>query len=284
MKRQAYGLLRRHVRLPRAIYQHLHFEGPFEVRIDDRHRIVMNAHGEILENELFWGGFGSSWEEVSLQVWASLCRAGNACILDIGANTGIYSLTAAVLDPEAEVVAFEPLARIAERLKTNAAMNGLDIKLAQLGVSDQTGTMTIFDTVEGQNYSASLEEPLANTTSYAIDVTTIDDFVTGSEVRRPVGLVKIDVEKHEPSVVRGMSRLIETDRPTMLIEILDRRIGDQIGELVRGHDYRLFQIDEQAGLIETKQLGHTGARNWNHLICTDERFQAAGLAKFLART
>ena len=281
LKRQVYGLLRDHVTLPHAIYQHLHFEGPFEVRIDDRHRFFMEAYDDALENELFWRGFGGSWEQLSLQIWATLCDAGKDSIIDIGANTGVYSLTACAIAPQTEVIAFEPLARIAKRLRFNASLNKFRIEVAQLGVSDQTGIRTIFDTHGGPNYSASLEEPLANTTSYNIDVTTIDDYVAGSTVKRPIGLVKIDVEKHEPAVIRGMGQIIEADRPTLLIEILNRQIGDEISALVEGRHYRFFRIDEETGLVETRQLGHTGARNWNHLLCTHEKFEAAGLQRFV---
>jgi hypothetical protein len=102
-------------------------------------------------------------------------------------------------------------------------------------------------------------------------------------VRRPVDAVKIDVEKHEPAVIRGMCETIEADRPAILIEILNHEIGAEVSELLRGNEYRYFRIDEQAGLVETDRLGRVGGRNWNHLLCADDQFRAAGLAELLAR-
>jgi FkbM family methyltransferase len=281
-KRPLYAFIRQQLGIVPSFYQHLHFEGPFTVDIDGKHHFAMQSYHDALENELFWGGFGGTWEQMSLKVWAKLCRASEHSIIDIGANTGIYSLTAAALAPSAQIVAFEPVARIAERLAFNASLNGFPITVVCNGVSDHTGRKAIFDTVDGPNYSASLEEPLANTTSYMIDVTTIDDFLNKSDVRRPVDTVKIDVEKHEAAALRGMCQTIRADRPTILIEILNQQIGAEISELVRDNHYRLFHIDELAGLVETERLGCIGGRNWNHLLCTDERFRAAGLAELLA--
>jgi FkbM family methyltransferase len=282
-KRQVYAFIRHRLGVVPSFYKHLHFEGPFNVDIDGEHNFLMQAYHDALENELFWGGFGGTWEQKSLKVWAKLCRASDQSIIDIGANTGIYSLTAAALAPNAQITAFEPLARIADRLSFNAALNDFSINVVRRGVSDRTGSRAIFDTAGGPNYSASLEEPLANTTSYTIDVTTIDHFVRNFDVRRPIDAVKIDVEKHEPAVIRGMRETIEADRPAILIEILNHEIGSEISELVRGNEYRYYRIDERAGLVETDRLGRVGGRNWNHLLCSDDQFSAAGLAELLAR-
>src|SRR4051812_41604214 len=169
-KRQLFQVIRRRVRLPHAIYQHLHFEGPFDVEIDVTHKFKMNAFGDALENEIFWGGFGGTWEQMSLRIWVELCRAADGAIVDVGANTGIYSLTAAAVCPAARIIAFEPIARVAARLAVNADLNGFPIQIVEVGVSDQTGTATIFDTTIDINYSASLEQPLENTVSYPIEI------------------------------------------------------------------------------------------------------------------
>ena len=61
-----------------------------------------------MENELFWLGFNGGWEKKSLEVWVKLCKHCST-IFDIGANSGIYSLVAQSVNPEAEIFAFEPI-------------------------------------------------------------------------------------------------------------------------------------------------------------------------------
>lgn len=274
-------MVRGRLALPRAIYQHLYFEGPFEVAIDEAHHFQMVGYGNALENEIYWGGFGGTWEQMSLKVWVRLCTGTDDLIIDVGANTGIYSLAAAAVAPKAKVVAFEPIARIAGRLRINARMNNFGIEIIEKAVSDQNGMLSIFDTADGFNYSASLEQPLANTVSYPVEVTTIDDFLNDAKSRAWVQAVKIDVETHEPAVVRGMRDVLERKRPALLVEILNERIGDEISRMIAPFGYRCFHIDEKRGLAETDQLKPIGGRNWNHLLCPPDKFAAAGLDDLL---
>src|SRR5947207_1172233 len=96
-KLQLFELLRRGPTLPNYLYQHMHFEGPFDVTIDSEHKFRIHSYTSHIENELFWVGYGHSWEGMSLQVWAALCRSCAGKVLDIGANTGVYALAAAAL-------------------------------------------------------------------------------------------------------------------------------------------------------------------------------------------
>ena len=282
-KRPIFEILRKAATLPPGLYQHLHFEGPFEIAIDARHSFRMTGYGDALENELFWGGFGGSWEQMSLRLWLTLCRASEQTIIDVGANTGVYSLAAAAVDPGANIIAFEPIARIADRIADNARQNGFPIHIIRTAVSDQVGTLPIFDTTESVNYSASLENSLENTISYPVEVTTLDGFLANrGRSQLPVHAIKIDVETHEPAVIRGFLETLERDRPAILIEILNEQIGDDIAQLVSRFGYRWFHVHEEEGLIETDRLRPVGSRNWNHLLCPQDKFEAAGLTNLLA--
>lgn len=278
-KRQLFGVLRMGPALPQSLYRHLHFDGPFDVLVDEAHRFRIHSYGTFVENELFWSGYGGSWESVSLRVWAALCSSRQGLAIDIGANTGVYSLAAASLGRE--VVAFEPVDRMARRLRHNVKLNEFPIRVEQKGVSDRSGRLPIFDNLSEHNYSASLEGQGPDASSYEVEVRALDDFL--SEIGNPpIGAIKIDVERHEPAVLRGMARTLVERRPPMLIEILDSEIGKQILELLDGHGYRLFHIDEQRGLIPASKLGPAGDHNWNHLVCTAEQFDQAGIARLLA--
>jgi FkbM family methyltransferase len=264
--------------LPHAVYQHLHFEGPFGVRIDRDHSFRLHSYGTCVENELFWGGFGTSWEAMSLRVWEALCRSRRGLAIDVGANTGVYALAAAALGQE--VIAFEPIERMANRLRHNVALNSFPIVVEQKAASNQTGRLPIYDAMTEHNYSASLEGQGPNAVSYEVDVCSLDDYFAenGSPA---IGVLKIDVERHEPAVLRGMARTLDEQAPPMLVEILDTEIGREIQALL-GQKYRVFHVDEKRGLIAATELGPVGDHSWNHLVCTQDQYDQAGLEKLAA--
>jgi FkbM family methyltransferase len=52
---------------------------------------------------------------------------------------------------------------------------------------------------------------------------------------RNVAAIKIDVERHEPCVLRGALRTIAQDRPTLLIETLDDDMRAEVLRLLPGY-------------------------------------------------
>jgi FkbM family methyltransferase len=279
-KRELFELLRGRVRLPRRVYQHLHFAGPFEVHLEYGCSFRIYSTGATVENDLFWSGYGRSWEATSLRVWAALCRNRSGLVLDVGANTGVYALAAAALAPKAEVVAFEPVDRMAQQLARNVELNGFPITIELAAVTDHSGSVSIYDAMIEHNYSASLEGQGRGAACYEVRAISVDDWLSAKEGEK-VDAIKLDIERHEPTALRGMQHLLRSQRPPMLIEILDRSAGQQIEELIDGLNYRLFHIEEDRGLIPADQLRPLRDHHWNHLLCDIEAFDRAGLARFV---
>jgi FkbM family methyltransferase len=280
-KTPIFELARQTVRLPERLYRHLHFTGPFTVSIDEQHRFRVISHGTFVENELFWAGFGKSWEAISLQVWARLCRDQRSTIIDIGANTGIYALAAKSLAPNARVIAIEPVSRVAAKLRANVALNNGDIVVIEKAVSDHSGTMMLSDLPGDHNYSASLEGQGPNAVEYPVETCALDDLL-GADRPEIVGPIKIDIERHEPAAIRGMGETLRRYRPPILIEVLDAWIGSEIESGLRGLGYDYFHIDEDNGLVPATHLAPLRDQHWNHLLCTPADFERCGLAALLA--
>ncbi|NNL92849.1 MAG: methyltransferase, partial [Saprospiraceae bacterium] len=97
-KKEIYSLIRSIYSPPNSIYKHLHFNGPFLVKIDDTRAFKMTHFGFYIENEIFWNGLYNGWEKFSLKIWSEMCE-GSEVILDIGANTGIYALIGKTISP-----------------------------------------------------------------------------------------------------------------------------------------------------------------------------------------
>jgi FkbM family methyltransferase len=133
-------------------------------------------------------------------------------VLDIGANFGLYTaLSASIVRNRGRLYAFEGNPRIFESLQRTIAANDLylnpNVVAANVLVSSESGRGVL-------HYSAKLPAGgtmsnihLLGGTQHAVevDMTTIDDFLPPDLA---VDLVKIDVEGHEPMVMRGMEKTI----------------------------------------------------------------------------
>lgn len=258
-----------------AIYKHLYFYGPFTAPVSTRASFVVNHFGYQVENELFWAGFERGYEGMELRLWRALMPYVEF-VADVGANTGVYVLAAAALNPRAKIVALEPVSRIYKKLVANLALNSFDVRAMEIAASDSDGEAVLFDTDGEHNYSASLDATMLDsdkTLRIPVRAARLDSLF--DEMGWPrIDLLKIDVEKHEPAVLAGMQKRLAKDGPIMLIEVLNSEIGRAIARLMRGLDYRFFAIDRAGGLVETNKLGSEGSGNY--LLCRSEQWERLG--------
>ena len=78
-----------------------------------------NRYGHAIENRLYWyGKFGH--EPESFLPWLKAASKAQV-VLDIGSNTGLYSLGAGAKHPTARIFAFEPIPRVARLTQKNAS-------------------------------------------------------------------------------------------------------------------------------------------------------------------
>lgn len=274
-KRLLFRFVRATSQPPERVYRHLHFRGPFKVHLPSGRGFDMMHFGNQVENDLFWAGYGNGWEQTSLRVWATLAARANI-VFDIGANTGTYALAAKASNSSARVEAFEPVARIFDRLSINATLNSGGITAHCVALSDREGSATLFDSGEEHVYSASLNSKMlgergqqAKTT---VPVLTVDSFCDNADIEQ-IDLLKIDAEMHEPEVIRGAQKTLVRDKPAILIEILNAEIGTEIVNLLI--DYALFEVREGEGLIPATNPGQSGERNYLALHKSDPRASIA---------
>jgi FkbM family methyltransferase len=141
---------------------------------------------------------------------ARLSAAGETAV-DAGANVGLMSnLLAHSVGEDGRVISFEPHPLIFETLARNVgywqATEGIEaIELRQAAVSSSAGTLPLGvdpETFAQNKGTASLEhsDPGSST---EVETVRLDD-----ELTTPVGVMKLDVEMHELSALKGAESLL----------------------------------------------------------------------------
>lgn len=254
---------------PESIYKYLTFRGTLKVKTLYGTFFKIKNYGEIIENEIFWSSM-KNWEIVSITIWSKLCKDAEV-IFDAGANTGIYSLIAKSINPNASVYAFEPVERVYEKLLINNKINGFDISCNNLALSNYEGEATLYDLPDQHVYTAFVNtnhfEKDRNAVAVKIRATTLNNFIEAHQLKK-IDLIKIDVELHEVEVMEGFSLYLKQFKPTILIEILNDEIGSKVQQLFNEMDYLFFNIDEKKGIRQVSYMGKSDF--FNYLLCSKE--------------
>ncbi len=273
--------------LPARLKPYLVFEGPFSVPVGGRSFQMLNGYGRQIESTVYWDGLGA-FEDRTLRWWRILAKRSQV-ILDIGANTGIYALLAKTLQPAAEVHAFEPIARVHRILAANVALNTLappPVEVHRVALSDYTGEGQMFDLPVEHTYTASLNkdihvergQPMAACTE-AVPVQRLDDFLNSNNCQR-LDLIKIDVESHEPAVLRGLGDWLRRFHPSLIVEIWNNDVGAAVEAVLQGCDYLYFAITVAATESRAHICNDFPEQGYlNYLICTESVAGELGLLR-----
>ncbi len=229
-----------------SIFKHLYFKGMFTVKIDNTRRFKLHHHNFQIKNEIFWTGLQNCWEKESIKLWIKLCENAQT-IVDIGANTGIYSLIAKTINQK-----YILLSHIRYSLK-------YFVRILQ-----PIALMPYEKAVTNQNEPIIIEDYSGHSSSIKTDAITLDTFIKQNAIQT-IDLIKIDVEKNEPQVLEGFSEYLNQFKPTILIEILNEEIAEYVFNYVSGIGYLYFNIDEKGNVRQTDKIEKSDY--YNYLLC-----------------
>lgn len=152
--------------------------------------------------------FGA-WEPALGALIAKHLRPGDRAV-DMGANIGAHTLTMAnAVGPGGLVTAIEPGPATAARLRRNVELNNLaQVKVLEVAAADEAGHATLFSGPDGTRGRATMDSAIAGAGASA-DITTIiaADACTPEDWKR-TRLMKIDVERAEDKVLRGLAPVL----------------------------------------------------------------------------
>jgi len=239
--------------LPPAIWKRLPPEVVFPVKLPDGRSFFYSATpNDVIARALYWRGL-KDWESETIPVFYKMAQSAQI-VLDIGANTGFYTLLACTANPNARVIAFEPVPRVYEKLMEHIRINHFDDRCEahRMAVSNFVGTAQMHVPFGDLPTSASLNTDGFrgfSGTLVEVPVTTVDA-VMGD---KPVDLAKIDVEGFEPQVLEGMRMTLWRFRPALFIECLPDGPYREVEEIFKNLGYQIYLLSHN-GPIQVEQV------------------------------
>lgn len=238
---------------------------PFSLEVDVvrdgvRYRLDLHEHAQrIMYLNLY---------ERSLRRQMMRLLPPGGCVVDVGANVGFWAVQCAqAVGPGGHVYAFEPnpwaIKRLLQNVRLNQRLGPLgEVEVIGAAVGDREGWAELMASdLAAQASQASLYPPdeLKETKGIqkvAVPVTRLDGVV-----KRPVHLLKIDVEGHEMAVLRGAENLFRTTPPDYLVIEISAsnlaRAGDTGGGLIgRLRELGYAPLDGSSDIFGTMAWKH----------------------------
>lgn len=183
-----------------------------------------------------WAGIRCESHEVSFILTA--LKPG-MIFFDVGANAGLFAISAAKKIGVKGVFAFEPCSSTCELLKRNLLLNRLaDVNVVQVALGDSAGGGVLQINACGKDGLYTLGQATHPSSKVIgqedVRITTLDVFMKDYNIPR-VDVMKVDIEGAELMMFRGARNLLErADAPLILYE--------GFGFLTRGFFYHPVEI------------------------------------------
>jgi FkbM family methyltransferase len=218
-----------------------------------------------------------------------------ACVFDVGANIGLFTLFAQQRARNVQGYAFEPIPPTFDVLNTNVALHNLNVKLFNCGVSDtnqDAATFTFYPQMPGlsgryadreedkritrsiitdwletgaqagertavsdQDLDQLMEEQFKSET-YACRLITLSQVIQEHQVER-IDLLKVDVEKSEFDVLSGIAPEDWPKIRQIVMEVDTPELLDKVTALLDRKGYEI-SVDE---VVSVKEQGDEAAVN-----------------------
>ena len=185
-----------------------------------------------VERQVYFIGL---YEPIEVFVLMRLLRPGMTMI-DGGANVGQFTIMASdAVSPSGAVHSFEPVPSTFSKLRRNVEINRLqNVHTNQVALWYERATLRL----------GLARNNLDNAGAFGVDIvdavsevdtkaTRLDEYAEAHQIPT-IDFIKLDVEGAELQAMQGMSRVLERDHPTLLVEICRKtatRLGYDVQEI-----------------------------------------------------
>lgn len=200
-----------------------------QLRLRTKHRseasrrlqLEVHSRGDAVSNFLREYGI---WQR-PITVFSSQFLQRGEVAIDVGAHIGYFATVFAdAVGPEGAVFAFEPDPDNYQILDRNRSINGFNqIKCKELAVSDQAAELKLHKSTTNLWGSSLVKKPM-HRSEVSVPSAPLDQLM--DQEKRPIGLIKIDVEGAELSVLKGMMGLLRRQSvpPAVIMEFSSSQI------------------------------------------------------------
>ena len=195
---------------------------------------IINDDSSVVKH--FWKG---SHDLKDLDLWFEITK-DEGLVIDIGAHTGLYTITALRANPKNNVICFEPYFMNLSRLITNLRLNGLskNVSTVLAAVSDFDGKSNFEITTEKSYMSkgGKLSEKGQDTNVHKLDTLFLKNF------EKKINAIKIDTEGEDFKVLLGAKNLIMEHKPKIIIEAREENKTD-IANFLKSNSYKIYDVN-----------------------------------------
>jgi len=185
-------------------------------------------------------------------------------VIDIGAHIGYFTLLfAKLVGEEGLVIAFEPLEETFAVLRENVALNHYrNVRLENRAVSESSGVVLLYrdEWVAFPAASHIIPNTRSRLLTYTVSAVCLDEYIIESKEIKRVDFVKIDVEGAEGLVIKGMKKVLERDKPILVVEVHGEADGSPSEALLilKEAGYTLWKLEGEgiAGRATVEYRGH----------------------------
>lgn len=229
-----------------------------EVEVKDRGRMILDL-ADSAQFPLYYNIY--EWKD--LPTINALLKGCNVA-LDIGGNIGQMALLFA--RRANQVLTFEPIPALAERLRQQVVLNRLEnkVKIFPIALTNFNGTLPLqLPTVDNGGNGSTILGRDGEGEKIQVQAQTLDILLEQENIDA-VDLIKIDVEGAELFVLQGMEKLLSRENPPIIILEMNSGMmklagysSTEITHLLAIHGYECFEFVKHglSGPLKNPQPG-----------------------------
>lgn len=257
--------------IPLDILRKIPVRGTVTIHLPHNTRIKAYNNGDdYITTCLYWRGI-KAFEPETVRLFMQIVPSCST-LIDIGANTGIFSVIAGIVNPHCAIYACEPVARICERLKKNLSVNNLThATVCEIAITDYNGSVDLYIPQGDIPSEASLiPHAVKNFHTLSVEAITLDTFADKQQLRC-IDIIKIDTEKTEHKILLKAEKVMMKFRPLILCEVLPGPAEKQLQDILTSRRYNCYWI-RRSGLEKKISLkADPSERERNYLFVPKEK-------------